>query len=462
MYENFYGFKKKPFQLIPNPDFLFRSKKHDVALTYLEYGVYDRVGFILITGEVGTGKTTLLKYLLRTIKQDLPIVYLSQTLLNPFEFLSILCQKLSLPYEGKGKAELIELFRKFLIEQSQAGRHFILILDEAQNLPLETLEEIRMLSNLDEGSENHLLQIILVGQAELRNKLRREGLRQFAQRIEVSYHLGPLDKDETRDYIRYRIKTAEGPDQDLFSDAAIEEIYNYSKGVPRIINAICHMCLVYGMADELRKIGLPQISNVLKERPNWDIIPVDEDTIGTASADAASVPAVSVKLEGILKNLDSKLGRFVDIAASSQGKLEELTAGIAKGASVKDTGQPNEAIIANNQWGTLISLLSQMQENLAHGVKNYDKIIALLYAQKNEPRESRPQEVRTQAVRSQELKPPDMRPPERTKQESIPTGYEFSTSEETPKKNWKYVVVTVGTVLVIVTVAVIFRLFIAR
>jgi len=452
MYQQFYGFKKKPFQLVPNPDFLFRSKKHDVALTYLEYGVYDRVGFILITGEVGTGKTTLLKYLLRTIKQDLPIVYLSQTFLNPYEFLSILCQKLALPFEGKGKAELIEIFRKFLIEQSQIGRHFILILDEAQNLPLETLEEIRMLSNMDGGNEN-LLQIILVGQAELRNKLRREGLRQFAQRIEVSYHLGPLDHDETREYIRYRINTAEGPDQDLFSDAAIDEIYNYSKGIPRIINAICHMCLVYGMADELRKIGLPQISNVLKERPNWDIIPVDEDSTDLETGGVVSAPAVSVKLEHILKNLDSKLGRFVDIAATSQGKLEELTAGIAKQVDLRESANPtNEPVMANNQWGTLISLLSQMQENIAHGVKNYDKIIAYLYSQKEEPRESKPPEPRIQENRNPPNKISAPKP-----QQRAATGYEFAVSEEKPKANWNYIAVVAGVVFVVVIAAVIYR-----
>ena len=395
MYEHFYGFKRKPFQLLPNPDFLFRSKKHDIALTYLEYGIYDRAGFIVITGEVGTGKTTLLNYLLRTLKKDLQIVYLSQTCLNPDEFLRILCQELSLPHDGKGKSELIELFGKFLVEQFQISRHVILILDEAQNLPLETLEEIRMLSNLDAGNET-LLQIILVGQAELRDKLRWEGLRQFAQRIEVSYHLGPLDHDETRDYIRYRIETAEGPDTDLFDDAAVGDIYNYSKGIPRLINAVCHMCLVYGMADDLKKVDHSLVANVLKERSNWDVIPAHKDSaeMEPHTEPHSVVPAFAgtVKLEGILKNLESKFGLFADIAASSRGTLEEIAvstrgmfeemAAMPKGGNGKGgTNSSNESTAVSGQLENVLSLLGNMQKTLTHGAKNQRKLIKLLSSQ---------------------------------------------------------------------------------
>ena len=334
MYEQFYGFKKKPFQLLPNPDFLFRSKQHNTALTYLEYGIYDRAGFIVIAGEIGTGKTTLLNYLLRTLKQDLPIVYLSQTFLNPEEFLRILCQEFSLPYEGKGKSELIELFGKFLVEQFQKGHHVILILDEAQNLPLETLEEIRMLSNLDAGNEI-LLQIILVGQPPLRDKLRWRGLRQLAQRVSVFYHLGPLDLDETRDYIRYRIERAECPDPYLFGDAAIEEIYHYSEGIPRLINAVCHMCLVYGMADELKKVDRPLVVNVLQDRSKWDLLPVDKDYTKKEPLSVVPAFADTVKIEGILRNLESKLDLFVKIAGSSMVTLEEIVARLPEGGSSK-------------------------------------------------------------------------------------------------------------------------------
>jgi general secretion pathway protein A len=148
MYEEFYGFKQLPFQLLPNPDFFYRSQKHENALTHLEYGVFERAGFIVITGEIGTGKTTLLRYLLRSLDKNLPIALLTQTYLQPEDLLRTLCQEFSLPHENKGKAEMIELFGEFLVEQYRQKQYVILILDEAQNLPLETLEEIRMLSNL--------------------------------------------------------------------------------------------------------------------------------------------------------------------------------------------------------------------------------------------------------------------------------------------------------------------------
>jgi len=390
MYEHFYGFKKKPFQLLPNADFLFRSKKHDIALTYLEYGIYERAGFIVITGEVGTGKTTLINCLLRTLKQDLSIIYLSQTCLNPEEFLRILCQESSLPHAGKGKSELIELFGRFLVEQFQKGRYAILILDEAQNLPLETLEEIRMLSNLDAGNEA-LLQIILVGQPALRDKLRWEGLRQLAQRVEVNYHLEPLDQDETRDYIRHRIEKAEGPDPSLFDGEAIEEIYNYSKGIPRLINAVCHMCLVYGMADELKKIDRALAVNVLKDRSQWDLLPVDQES--TAKEAPGLLPPFqdTVKIEGILRDLDSKLGLFVGIAESSRAALEKVVSRLPERGFQKESINLKEAeAVLKKQWDVFLRRLGRIEEALAIGVENQKQLFSLLlYQRRKNPKKKR-------------------------------------------------------------------------
>lgn len=383
MYEHFYGFKKKPFQLLPNADFLFRSKKHDIALTHLEYGIYDRAGFVVVTGEIGTGKTTLLNYLLRTLKRDLPVAYLSQTCLNPDEFLRTLCQEFSLPHKGKGKSELIELFGRFLVEQFQKGRYVILILDEAQNLPLETLEEIRMLSNLDAGNET-LLQVILVGQSTLRDKLRWEGLRQLAQRVAVNYHLGPLEYDETKDYIRYRIEKAKGPDPDLFNDAAIEEIYNYSRGIPRLINAICHMCLVYGMADELQKIDRPLVVNVLKDRSQWDLLPVDQESSKKEVPRLLPPFQDTVKIEGILRDLDSKLGLFVGIAESSRAAIEEIVARLPEGGIQKEGANLKEAEAAlKKQWDVFLRRLDRIEEVLAIGVENQKQLISLLSFQRS-------------------------------------------------------------------------------
>jgi general secretion pathway protein A len=271
MYCSFYGFSERPFQLLPNPRFLYRSKKHEIALTYLEYGMTDRAGFMVITGEVGTGKTTLVKYMLQSLGGDRPLAFLSQTSLAPEQFLRALCQEFSLPHEGKGKTELIEVLGRFFVDQFSQGKHVLIVLDEAQNFPVETLEEIRMLSNLDADNES-LLQILLVGQPELRRKLQCGNLLQLSQRVSVAYHLRPLDQDETEGYIRYRIQNAGGRDSDLFTPSAIDLIHAHSGGVPRIINSLCDMCLVYGLADELRQIDDRVVGSVLEDRAEWDLV----------------------------------------------------------------------------------------------------------------------------------------------------------------------------------------------
>jgi len=326
MYEEFYGFKRLPFQLLPNPDFFYRSQKHENALTHLEYGVFERAGFIVITGEIGTGKTTLLRYLLRSFNKNLPIALLTQTCLHPEDLLRTLCQEFSLPHENKGKSEMIELFGAFLVEQYRQEQYVILILDEAQNLPLETLEEIRMLSNLDADNEC-LLQIILVGQPPLRTKLQRRGLRQLYQRVEVSYHLEPLDRQELKDYIRYRLATAGRADTELFDDAAMEAIFEYSGGVPRLINAVCHGCLVCGFADTQKKIHRDLVETVLKDRVRWGLFPhanslENQEKVATLSElnksgdDASSHNHLSAQLERLIEISEYSMKTFEKIAAS--------------------------------------------------------------------------------------------------------------------------------------------------
>ncbi|MCX7857681.1 MAG: AAA family ATPase [Deltaproteobacteria bacterium] len=326
MYEDFYGFKTKPFQLLPDPRLFFKSKKHEAALTYLEYGIYERTGFVLITGEVGTGKTTLLNYLLESLRKrkDVQIAFLSQTYLTPEEFLRTLCQEFSLPHHGRTKPELIEIFGNFLIREYRLKRYVILIIDEAQNLPFETLEEIRMLSNLNAGAE-HLLQIILVGQPTLRQKLQKDTLRQLAQRIEVSYHLEPLDMEETKEYIKFRLEKAGGP-RDIFTEEAIEEIYNYSKGIPRLINGVCNMCLVYGMADDIKKIDKDVVMSVLKDRTDWGISEGKEETKDVHVPAQSGVNGIS----GILSSIDSKLDVIVRVAEFYKSAMEEVLERIGK------------------------------------------------------------------------------------------------------------------------------------
>lgn len=380
MYEKFYGLKRKPFQLLPDADFLFRSKKHDIALTCLEYGIFERAGFILITGEIGTGKTTLINYLIRTIEKELPICYISQTYLNPEEFLRILCQEFSLPHEGKGKSELIELFGKFLVDRFRKGQYVILILDEAQNLPFATLEEIRMLSNLDAGSEN-ILQIILVGQPALRQKLRRPEMRQLAQRVEVSYHLEPLDREETSSYIRYRIEKAGGNDIDLFEEEAIHEVYNYSRGIPRLINSICHMCLVYGMADEKKRIDRSIVMNVLNDRSQWDLLPQEEGDGGDGEGPhhVASSPQEEINLGEIFRNLSLWFSTISEMAGSFKGALEEFKEKITI-IPVNDRGEGEKRAtdIPEDHWQTLIDRLNSIEKAIVRGIDSQQRLIRII------------------------------------------------------------------------------------
>ncbi len=369
MYEEFYGLSQLPFQLLPDPNFFYRSRKHEKALTYLEYGVFERAGFIVITGEIGTGKTTLLRYLLRSISEDTPIALINQTFLSPEDFLRMLCQEFSLPYKGKGKSELIELFGTFLIEQFKAGQYVILILDEAQNLPLDTLEEIRMLSNLDADNER-LLQIILVGQPPLRKKLHRDELRQLLQRVEVSYHLESLDREELKNYIHYRLKTAGAPDPEIFENAAIDAMYDCTGGVPRLINSMCHRCLVYGFADGQKKITADLFEKMLEDRkteglhPQDSIIPSTPTApVGNGQLEIKDIPDDSISAA----YLTATINRLTEISGASI-KAIELAA--AKAASSNDKAElaslKRQLADEKRLREALEDRLNQTAEDIAH------------------------------------------------------------------------------------------------
>ncbi len=284
MYEDFYNLKEKPFDLLPNPDFLYMSSGHDHAYTHLEYAVYENKGFVVISGEIGCGKTTLINYLLRKIPANLNIGLISHTDVDPELFFKLICRKFGLEYDGLDKGEMIVLFQDFLLRSRQQEIRVALIIDEAQNLPDRTLEEIRMLSNL-EAEKEHLVQIILVGQPELRQKLRRPHLRQFLQRVTVHYHLGGLkDQNELKEYIRHRLQVSGCPNYAaLFSDQAISAVWAESQGIPRLINYICDMALVHGYADGLTTITEEIINAVIEART--------ESTLFAAAPEETSTPS---------------------------------------------------------------------------------------------------------------------------------------------------------------------------
>ncbi len=275
MYEAFYGFREKPFSIIPDPGFLYFSPKHRMAFDLLEYGLMNQAGFNVITGEIGTGKTTLIRHLLGQMGPDVTVGLISNTHQSFGELLQWILFAFNLEYRGKEKVEMFHTFLDFLVQQYGQNKRAVLIVDEAQNMAAETLEELRMLSNVN-ADKDQVLQVILVGQAGLRDTLRRPDLEQFAQRIAVDYHLEALNQDETRTYIRHRINIAGVDNPGLFDEAACDAVYQHSQGVPRLINLLCDTSLVYGFAEQKTKIDAQIVNDVAADKHKGGIFPVQE------------------------------------------------------------------------------------------------------------------------------------------------------------------------------------------
>jgi len=250
----FFGLELKPFNPTPDPRFLYLSPGHREGLAQLLYGVQEHKGFILLTGDIGTGKTTLLRTLLSRLDGNTASAFVFDTTL-PFEgILEYMLEDFGVAKPGESHVQRLIALNNFLIERRRAGQNTVLILDEAQNLDLHALEQIRLLSNFETETDK-LLQILLVGQPELLDKLDRPELRQLKQRIGLRCSILPLTAEQTRDYIRTRLRIAGARDLGLFSDAAIARIVEYSGGIPRLINTLCDHCLMIGYADQIRRIN---------------------------------------------------------------------------------------------------------------------------------------------------------------------------------------------------------------
>ena len=273
MYERFYQLRERPFALSPDPDYLYPSRVHQEALDYLRYGVESQAGFIVITGEIGSGKTTLLQTLLRTLDSQTTVGRIVNTMLEPRELLETIMIDFGLDPTGRSKPLMLRDLSQYLVDQRLAGRLVLLVIDEAQNLSLGALEELRMLSNL-ETEKSKLLQIVLVGQPNLRDKLAAPELEQLRQRITVSYHLRSLDADETGEYINHRLRRASTGAPLSFPRAATDLIHVRSNGVPRIVNVICDAALVFGYGEECRVFDERTIAGVLDELASTGVLPV--------------------------------------------------------------------------------------------------------------------------------------------------------------------------------------------
>jgi general secretion pathway protein A len=275
VYEAFYGFREKPFSIIPDPGFLYFSPKHSMALSLLEYGLMNQAGFNVITGEIGTGKTTLIRYLLGQMDRDVTVGLISNTHRAFGELLQWILFAFNLEHRGKEKVEMFQDFLGFLLKEYSQNRRTVLIVDEAQNMSADTLEELRMLSNVN-ADKDQVLQVVLVGQAELRDTLRRPDMQQFAQRIAVDYHLEPLNREETHTYIRHRIKVAGGSDALTFDDAACDAVFEHSHGVPRLTNLLCDTALVYGFAEQKLHIDAQLVHDVAHDKQKGGIFPIEK------------------------------------------------------------------------------------------------------------------------------------------------------------------------------------------
>jgi len=338
MYEKFYGFAEKPFNLTPDPDYFFLSSVHKRALDYLVYGLESGMGFIQVTGEIGSGKTTLIKCLLRHLSREVKVAYvlhskgtfvqLLRMILEDLEVVSV-DQKLS-------KEVLLSRFRDYLVEQARRHNSVVVIVDEAQNLALDVLEEMRMLSNF-ETEKTKLLQIVLVGQPELRDLLRRPELEQLRQRITVRFHLYPLNENETRSYIRHRLRVAGSDGHVRFTAPACRLIHRYSGGVPRLINVACDAALLAGFVEERRVFNESFVRDALREladeRPE---LLAEFAEGGGAAAPSAARPA---------------RGRFLVAAAAAV-----LALCLAGALFAAQQGAPGAA---GSLWKSLVALLQR-------------------------------------------------------------------------------------------------------
>jgi general secretion pathway protein A len=265
MYNAFFNFTTNPFKLTPDPEFLFLSRIHRKALMYMKYGIAsDAGGFILLTGEVGTGKTTILRSILKEIDQDTVFSRIYNTRLTSKQLIAAINDDFGLETHGKDKIQLLKELAAFLIDQFSNNKKSVLIIDEAQNLSPDLLEEIRLLSNL-ETDKAKLLQIILIGQPELTTVLDTKDLRALRQRITVSCHISPLNREETEQYISHRLDVAGNRNAVVFQDGTIDLIYQFSRGVPRLINILCDFILLTAFGDQSREISVEMVRDVMND-----------------------------------------------------------------------------------------------------------------------------------------------------------------------------------------------------
>jgi general secretion pathway protein A len=264
VYLDFYGLRQAPFDITPNPRFLFHSNKHREAFNHLVYGIRERKGFVQLTGEVGAGKTTLCRALLEQLDGKFSTALIMNPVMSGDELMKAIATEFGLEVKGKDRLETIAAISDFLLKQTLGGKETVLIVDEAQNLTEDLLEQVRLISNI-ETDDRKLLQIVLMGQPELRDKLNSPRLKQLRQRITVRYHLAPLTRNEVGQYIHHRLALAGSRGAPAFTFPAIWRVFGYSQGIPRLVNAVCDKALLAGYVERSYKISWRMVGRAIRE-----------------------------------------------------------------------------------------------------------------------------------------------------------------------------------------------------
>ncbi len=330
MYNEFYKLSGKPFQLSPNPQFFYGSSGHRKAMSYLQYGLHQGEGFVVVTGDIGTGKTTLLGHLLAQLDSSKYLAAkLVTTQLEADDTLRMVASAFGIDARGLDKATLLRTFERFLLDNQRRGRRILVLVDEVQNLPFKSLEELRMLSNF-QANDMAPVQFCLMGQPQFRQMLASDDLMQLRQRVIVSYHLGPLDLEETRSYIEHRLHLVNWQSDPVLTDGAYRRIHYHTGGVPRRINVLCDRLFLCGMLEELHEIGEETVDTVAREMsqegasatldPSPNQSPKKE--LPTAEEEFTDIEQRLASVEKVLKVHDRTIRRAIELAESYfKGKL---------------------------------------------------------------------------------------------------------------------------------------------
>ncbi len=350
MYKQFFGLRANPFNVNPDPRYLFLTRHTEEALACLTYGIQSRKGFVLLTGEVGTGKTTLINKLLEWLRmQQVATAFVFNSNLDVPQFLEYMMADFGLPNESHSKSHILRQLYNWLLDRYRAGETAVLIVDEAQNLSQELMEEIRMMTNLETFTEK-LLQVILVGQPELEQKLRQPQLRQLRQRITLRAKTYPLTLDETKSYVAQRLRIAGGNGQQIFDSESLAAIHRYSSGIPRIVNLLCEHCLVSAFADQQKIVAKRVV----------DAVATDFDLIGGAVSSGMMVPSAAAG------NADEVVDSPISIPPSFNRPSPSPTAAVPSNgsSSSRDAGaNSNNNFDLVDALKTLANLADRLRES---------------------------------------------------------------------------------------------------